>query len=280
VCPLRATSAIQAAVEDAVRANRAPLIDFPRLLEDAIPGPAQTHILGDESFLDHVHPTIEGHRLLAWALFDQLVAWKVVAPQESDAAVVQRVSQKALAGIDARAQAKALVQVIQVLIWAGKSREAMRLVEKAEEVCPGLSDVATYRGRILEKTGQIDEAMKCYEEAVRRNPDDSLALSRVAQVALKRGQLKTARACFATAILRTPPSAPLSFRTELRLGLGISFAELRQWKEARLEFQAVLRMAPDRVDAREYLDRVEAELARDELPALPGLDEAGSGKPK
>lgn len=280
ICPLRATSAIQAAVEEAAQAHRAPLIDFPQLLEDAMPGPVETHILGDESFLDHVHPTIEGHRLLAWALFDQLAAWNVVSPQPSDAAVVQRVSQRALAGIDARAQALALVQVIQVLVWAGKEQEALRLTERAEQVCPGLSEVPSYRGRILQKLGQDAEAMKCFREAVRRNPDDSLALSRVAFAALKENQFETARAYFATAVLRTPPSAPLSFRTSLRMGLGITFAELRQWKEAKLEFQAVLRMAPDLAEAKRRLEQVEAELAQPDLPRLPGLEESKRGKTK
>ncbi len=280
ICPLRATSAIQDAVVEAAQSNRTPWIDFPRLLEDVMPGPAETHILGDESFLDHVHPTIEGHRLLAWALFEQLAAWNVVATQPSDAAVVQRVSQKVLAGIDARAQAKALVQVIQVLIWAGKAGEALQLAEKAELVCPGLSEVSCYRGRALEKMGRIDEAVKCYDEAVRRDPDDSMALSRAASAALDRGALKKARTYFATAILRTPPSAPVSFRAHLHMGLGLTFARLQQWKEAKIEFQTVLQLTPDQIEAKEFLQRVEADMARDDLPRLPGLDESGSGKPK
>jgi len=151
--------------------------------------------------------------------------------------------------------------VIQVLSWAGKNEEALRLTEKAERTCPGLSDVPSYRGRLLEKMGREDEAMKCYREAFRRNPQDSLALSRLAFASLKRREFEAARAYFATAILCTPQSAPLSFRANLRMGLGVAFAQLKQWKEAKLEFQAVLRLTPDMAEAKQYLDQVEAELA-------------------
>ena len=262
ICPLRATSAIRESIEQAAHRSGAPLVDWPGLLEAAMPGPESARILGDESFLDHVHPTIDGQRILAWALFDQLVQWNVVAPRESTPALIERVSGQVLREIDSRAHAQALVQVIQVLSWAGKNEEALRLTERAEKTCGGLSDVASYRGRILQKLGRGDEAFACFREAVRRNPQDSLALSRLAFLLLERNRLEEVRAYFATAIHYTPAAAPLKFQVDCHAGFGETFMRLKQWQDAAIEFRAVLDADPQRVDVRRHLAEVEAHLAK------------------
>lgn len=261
VCPLRAISAIRDVVRDVTRQENVPLIDFPRILADQRPDGTAEGLLGDESFLDHVHPTIEGHRLLAWALFDQLVAWGIAPQRPSDEALVKRLSTQVLADIDSRAQALALVQVIQVLSWAGKNEEALNLTERAEQVHPGLSDVPSYRGRLLEKLGRDEEAMACFEEAIRRNPTDSLALSRAGWCAIRREKYVDARAYFATALLHTPPQAPAAFQISTHFGLGVAFYHLRQWREAQIEIRETLRLFPEHEGARELLDEVQQQLA-------------------
>ncbi len=157
--------------------------------------------------------------------------------------------------------AQALIQVIQVLSWAGKNEEALRLTDRAERTCPGLSEAPSYRGRLLEKMGRKDEAFRCYREAVRRNPEDSLALSRMAYALLDRNQLEAARAFFATAIRYTPDAAPLGFHVEVHMGFGTTFMRLKQWEDARIEFRSVLEAAPENAEARRCLDEVESQLS-------------------
>ena len=256
ICPLRATSTICAAVEDAARRNSVPCIDFPKLIEDQLEESAGHRIPGGESFLDHVHPTIEQNRRLAWALYDQLAELGVAPRKQSDANVVERVSSTVLDGIDPKQQALALVQVVQVLSWAGKNSEALQLTQRAEEICPGLSEVVSYRGRLLEKAGEHEQAFDCHVEAVRRNPKDSLAGFRLGSAYLRRKDFESARRCFDNAVRDTPVQAPAVFQYQLHLALGNSHAGLKRWHDAADQFRIALKFAPGSPDAAAALDAV------------------------
>ncbi len=75
VCPLRATQAIEQIVRQQQRRDKIILIDTPRRFDqrnakgqrdsDGVPDP--------EWFVDHVHPTISGHQVIAKAIYLQLV---------------------------------------------------------------------------------------------------------------------------------------------------------------------------------------------------------------
>ena len=244
ICPLRASRSIREVVKSVATENGVRLIDFPAMLEQELEQTRGHRIAGDESFLDHVHPTIEVHRRLAWEIYDRLVAWQWLQPPPDREQVTGRVTLRVMSQIDSRAQALALVQVIQVLSWAGKNQEALRLTERAEEVHPGLSEVVNYRGRLLEKLGHADEAFECYQEAVRRNPEDSVALYRLAFAQSGRGEFVAASENFEQAVRLTPEAAPASFRSSLHLGLGRTYMELGRWDEAVVQFAESLRQAP------------------------------------
>ncbi len=76
VCPLRMLEPMHRIVLDAARRSRAPLLDARKLIErrsrDGIPG---GYLL-----LDHVHPSIPGHRLIADALTEELIGRGIVHP--------------------------------------------------------------------------------------------------------------------------------------------------------------------------------------------------------
>jgi tetratricopeptide (TPR) repeat protein len=256
VCPLRATSTICNSVIEVARQNGVACVDFPKLIEDELEISAGHRIPGDESFLDHVHPTIEQNRRLAWALYEQLAELGIAPHQPSDARLIERVSHVVLDGVDQKQHALALVQVIQVLSWAGKNREALKLTERAEETCPGLSEVVSYRGRLLEKEGQHEAAFDCFLEAVRRNPNDSLARFRLGSAYLRRRDFESARTCFEMALRDTPIQAPAVFQYRLRLGLGNSYAGLRRWQDAAEQFRAAIRLSPQSTDAITALEAV------------------------
>ncbi|MBS0202851.1 MAG: tetratricopeptide repeat protein [Planctomycetes bacterium] len=244
VCPLRAVSEIQTAIETVAREQHVPLVDFPRIIADELEKTTGHRIPGDESFLDHVHPTIENNRRLGWALFDELVALDVVHSVPSNDEVIQRISVKVLRDLDGRKQALALVQVAQVLSWGGKNAEAMRPLERAEELFPGLSDVMFYKGRLLEKSGKSEEAFACYVDAVRRNPEDFFALARLGQMHWTQREYDQAEDCYRRAIRATPDAAPARFRADLHVGLGLTLTALDRREEAAVEFQMALRIVP------------------------------------
>lgn len=253
ICPLRAISQIQTAIERAARRNGVPLIDYPRLLADRLEHTAGHRIPGDESFLDHVHPTIDENHQLAWAIYEELARGGVAPHQTDDPQRDERISQSILKDIDSRRHALALVQVVQVLSWAGKDTEALRLAEKAEEVCPGLSDVACYRGRLLEKRGDFDSSFEFYSEAVRRNGTDPLALSRLARSHLQRQEFREAANRFQEALRYTPASAPPSFLYVVHSGYGQCLQFLNRPDEAAQQAQLTEQFAPASAKAHKSL---------------------------
>ena len=87
VCPLRAPTEIEQAVRDWADTFSLPLVDTPLLLDTHdVHGRSQPDGVPDPTwFVDHVHPSVDGHRRIADALFDQLVAQGWVQVDSADA---------------------------------------------------------------------------------------------------------------------------------------------------------------------------------------------------
>ncbi len=72
VCPLRAITPIKEALRAVTKRNAVPLVDFEARLRELSQTQTGTSILGNEVFLDHVHPTIEVNRLLSTWIIEAL----------------------------------------------------------------------------------------------------------------------------------------------------------------------------------------------------------------
>lgn len=68
ICPLRTVGPIEAAIRKTAARTGVPLVDAHELLQSKCP----SGILGERFLVDHVHPSIEGHQLIAEALFGQI----------------------------------------------------------------------------------------------------------------------------------------------------------------------------------------------------------------
>jgi lysophospholipase L1-like esterase len=77
ICPLRMLEPMHAALREVARETGTPLVDVRAAIEARSPG----GIPGEEHLLDHVHPTIETHKLIADWLLEQLVAWQGWQPE-------------------------------------------------------------------------------------------------------------------------------------------------------------------------------------------------------
>ena len=76
ICPLRLLSSMEAALHDIARGAGAPLLDSHALLEARTPN----CILGRLWLIDHIHPTIDGHQLIAAELVTHMADMNLVAP--------------------------------------------------------------------------------------------------------------------------------------------------------------------------------------------------------
>ena len=77
ICPLRILTSMNEAVLEIAEVTETPLVDAQDLFEQASPD----EIVGARWLVDHVHPSITGHQLLADALADEMVLLGLVSPR-------------------------------------------------------------------------------------------------------------------------------------------------------------------------------------------------------
>ena len=139
------------------RGREVPLVDFVALVEGVSP----QGIAGEELFLDHVHPTIDGHRLLALAIIDEMARQKWLTPGSGwDETAIGRVASRIMEGADPKAQGMAMCNLSKVFSWAGKMEDAYRAAEKALELYPGDAEAHYQAGALARKLGKTDEAVE------------------------------------------------------------------------------------------------------------------------
>ena len=76
VCPLRILEPMNAAVLTIARRTHTPVVDVRRMFSSA----SRDGILGGDWLVDHVHPSVQGHKRIAHALFEKLVELRMVKP--------------------------------------------------------------------------------------------------------------------------------------------------------------------------------------------------------
>lgn len=135
VCPLRALTPMQQIVTEVARGQGAPMVDYIALLSQLMQQRHGYPIPGHEFFLDHVHPTIEGHQLLAVQIIKALAEEGIAQPSSGwEDHAVEAAETRINARIDKGAHALALVNLARVMLWAGKDEEAARLAGQARQV--------------------------------------------------------------------------------------------------------------------------------------------------
>ncbi len=150
VCPLRALTPVSGILKEVTKDQDVLLIDYVKLLNDRMLGTKGYPIPGEELFLDHVHPTIEGHKILALALFRTMQDAGWVQPRVGwDSETIQSVSETIAARIDLEVHGQALTNLARVLSWAKKPEDAVRSALRAREISGDFPQVAADSSSIL-----------------------------------------------------------------------------------------------------------------------------------
>ncbi len=187
VCPLRALTPMRRIVTEVAREQGVMLVDFVDLLQQRMQSTQGYAILGQEYFLDHVHPTIEGHKFLAVALVKAMAAQGLVQPgsgwgEETIGAVAAKIE----GNIDQEAHGRALANLARVLLWAGKSDDAVRLARQALEMAGDYQQVAinasTTLATIYISQGKAKRARDLLYSSLEKAP-------RAVELRLKLGQI-------------------------------------------------------------------------------------------
>jgi tetratricopeptide (TPR) repeat protein len=166
VAPLRATTPILERLETVAAEYDLPVVDLPAILEGGI--------LGNEYLLDHVHPDISVHSLVAERLVEQLVAQRVLAappPAAERRAIYDRV----LAGLDPAYYGQRDLNLAKVLGWSGKLAEAEPPLRRAVETLPDHPEVHLNLGIVCQRSGRHEEAVTHLSRAIALDPEVAAA---------------------------------------------------------------------------------------------------------
>ncbi|MHB8902100.1 MAG: tetratricopeptide repeat protein [Thermoguttaceae bacterium] len=197
VCPLRALSPMPGIVGQVAADRGVPVVDFAAVVDQRSPH----GIPGENLFLDHVHPTIEGNRLLARQILDELIRTGRVRPAATwGEAAADEVAARVEGALDLSVHAKALRNLSKCLAWGGKFDEARRLAEKAAAMNPQDSAAYFQLGLCAQGEGRLAEAADHYRKAIAVHPGNVEAHNNLGSVLEQLGQLSEARHHFLQAI--------------------------------------------------------------------------------
>jgi tetratricopeptide (TPR) repeat protein len=272
ICPLRALSETLQTVSDVARERGVPVIEWARHLQAR----AENGITGEDFFLDHVHPTIEGNRMLALLLIEQFHASGrfEYGPDWNESAIAS-ISERLESSLDATAHARALTNLAKVFGWAGKTEEAHELALRALET---VGDAETYNNAAMNalRLGRIEEAIGFYHKVIEQKPKHAPALS---DLGYALAQLER----YDEAIVYLRRSIALQNDNERsRYNLGHVLALQGHYAEAISELRAALRINPSRGEYHVVLGNVHVEQgnAKQALRAYDRAIELNSRMPK
>ena len=250
VCPLRALTPMGRIVEDTAAEHGVPVVDFYRLAQRL----ARGRIPGREVFLDHVHPTIEANRELAWEILRGLEEKGIVnlVTEWSEEKMVE-VTNRVESGIDSATHGLALRNLSRVLLWAGKYEEAYSLATKAVELAPANPGTHYQLAMANERMGRIDKSITHYGNAIELLPTYVEAHYGLGAVLARTGKWDQAQPHLERALSLEPS------HLEAKFNLGLAHLKLGRWDEAEALLQEVVATRPDHAKAHFGLARIARE---------------------
>lgn len=170
ICPLRAFTEAPEWLNRIARKESVPYLDFNAILEETVREREGHPLPGKRDFHDHVHLTVENHRLLAVNMVEKLAEAGFIKPASDWKSVLPQVTEEVMASLDRRAYGMAMHTLAKTLNWAGKHEEAVAAAESALAVVDDdLQAIgsALYIGTAYQRKRMLDSAITYYGLALR-----------------------------------------------------------------------------------------------------------------
>ncbi len=230
VCPLRAPEDFLNTVRKVAAEQNTTLIDFDKRLRELCVQEQGHAILGEEYFLDHVHPTIDAHRQLALWIMEGLRAGGVIAHEAIPDSQQQVVVDRVLASIDIEQQGVALRNLAKVLHWAGKFDEAAPRARDALQCIPDDPESLLVLADCLVQTQQPEEALQKYQRLIAVAPFYGRGYLSYGEWLLNRGDYENADQHLSMAVALLPPDTDRYWRAVYNQ--AVAKIERQQFHEA------------------------------------------------
>ncbi|WP_149499321.1 tetratricopeptide repeat protein [Roseiconus lacunae] len=166
ICPLRATTDVIQSIRRFVNQANVIDIDYRSVAVNQSEVNAGHRCLGSEWFLDHVHPTIDGHGELARLIIDRLYDHGIVAGSVDDE-IFDQTASVIHSRVGRHEQGIAFRNLAKLTHWAGKFDDAQRHALDALRLIDGDVESRYVLADCLAKEGQLDAAVEMFEQLFR-----------------------------------------------------------------------------------------------------------------
>lgn len=235
IAPLRILSSMQQAVAEEAGTGDIPLVDFQALMRQTYMEKYGHSVFGDEYFTDHVHSNVEGYRMLAMALFNQMIEQGTVQPDTNwNAARAESVRREVIAGIDKIDEGETYLHLGAVLKWAGKFEEAHVMLLRALEILGPGEDIHRRLASSAYSLGKLDEAFR-YLSLL---PPQVSVNTKLGVIMLDQGKPDEAQS-YCESELEQYPEYNLPHTC-----IGMALEMKGQHKKAEMHFERALELAP------------------------------------
>ncbi len=255
VCPLRAIREIDDVTKLVANDRKADVIDFPKIVADVSP----QGIADKEWFMDHVHPSPAGHKILAQAIVDQMIENGVVRDTGAwTAEAKNRIGDTIISRIGARRHGEAMRTMSKVFEWAGKPEEANHWARQAIKFVPNDAEALFRAAAGAEKQGQFDTAIALYQRSLEINPTVAVTYNSLGNINERAGEYGKALEYYRTAEKYASLRGEKDFVLQSRTLAAGALMKLNRLDEAEKELRDVVATDANLAEAHNQLGKLYA----------------------
>ena len=239
ICPLRTPSEFQQAIREMAQSHDVSVIDFDEILKNDSLVHFGHNVPGEEYFLDHVHLTIDGYRMVACSIIETLAEENLLRVRPLNKAAIARAKQEIQSRIDPTAHAVAERNLAKVLNWAGKHNEAGRLAVKSLKRLPDDPESLVIAAAYRRSQGQLDGAIESLYRAIEQMPQYANARQLLGAMLVDAHRWDEAHEQF-LALTELQPRDAAAWQM-----VGAILAEQKNYEDALRYYQRALTLAED-----------------------------------
>ena len=232
--PQRRLSAINEAIRTVARESDALLVDVYQVFA----AESRHGVVGFDLVEDYVHPSLEGHRRIAWQLWQAIeqVGW-LGSSVEPNHDVFEKIAVKRATNATAPTARWFCNQAV-VLVNQERLGEAVAKLQEAANLFPADANVHWRLASLLASQNEFQGAAHHYEVALEADPAAAGGWMNLGVVYERLGDFETAEAHLKRAIRMDPENAVAHYN------LGVVLEKSGQLDDARGQFAAAIKLQP------------------------------------
>jgi tetratricopeptide (TPR) repeat protein len=237
--PIRRLSGINDVIRSVALESGALLVDVDKIFEQH----SEHGLVGFNLIEDYVHPTREGHELIAWHMWQTMeqAGWFKGKTQPERALFDKLIAERRNQPIPENP--RWLANQAHLLQKQGRDQEAIEKYRECLVKVPDFGDVMMNLGMLLLKSGKIAEAVDMYERLVKIDPKNHIALTYLGQSLQSIGRTNDAITRFEQAV-SIQPDYPRGHSL-----LGLSLAQAGRFPQAIAHLEQAVHLEPNDAQA-------------------------------